>query len=146
MGKLKAKKPKSDLTRVATVGDLKSLVTALGQIVGEAVEKAVRDELRPLREDFVRFEGTNRDLSKLVDASLMLGLQQIAQERDVEHRAYLGGADAKNWREFRAAKLNAQAQEDALKIAQLRAAQLMIASDGRTPLKEDRNADSGNAT
>ena len=45
MGKLKPRKPKNDLTRPATVGDLESLVRALGKIVGAGIEKAVHEAL-----------------------------------------------------------------------------------------------------
>lgn len=46
MGRMKARKPKSDLTRPVTLADLESLVRALGKVVRESVADEVRQALR----------------------------------------------------------------------------------------------------
>ena len=84
MGKLKTRKPKSDLTRPVTLGDLEALVRALGAIVGVAVEKAVRDGVAP---ELARLDHSLARLAHYIKPPNAAELDAHRQVRDEQDRA-----------------------------------------------------------
>lgn len=93
MAKKKQQLSIDPLNKPATVGDLKSLVQALGPLIRDSVREEVSDALRPLLRDLERLEAVSRETLKFVTDALMLERQRLAKERDIEHRRVLGGLD-----------------------------------------------------